>query len=203
MTTIAIAETKDRTGEHRYAINLLQEFGSLEPEVSTRETLALKVRDLWQESSKFDVLFSDYTQGDVENFLDRFTDPRAVWAEVVRESDNRIVGSMFLTEVVRKFDAIGHFTFWDKVASGREPILWKALEWAFDRYDLHRITTTIPQYQSGLKRFIEKVGFILEGTRRGAVPHKGVWVNLDMYGILRSELELLVKEKTNAGFHQS
>ena len=199
MTTIAIAEAKDRTGEHTYNINLLQEFGQLEPEVSTRETLANKVRDLWQESSKFDVLFSDYTQGDVENFLDIFIDTRAVWAEIVRDSDNRIVGSMFLTQVVVKHDAIGHFTFWDKVASGREPILWKALEWAFDRYELRRVTTQIPQYQSGLKRFIEKVGFVLEGTRRGAVPHKGVWVNLDMYGLLRKELE----EKIDARIHRS
>ncbi len=198
MTTIAIAKAKDRTGEHTYMINLLQEFGRLEPEISTRETMAKKVRDLWEESSKFDVLFSDYTEGDVENFLDRFTDPRAVWAEIVRESDNRIIGSMFLTDVTRKHDAVGHFTFWDKVASGREPIIWKALAWAFDRYELRRVTIEIPQYQSGLKRFLEKVGFILEGTRRGAVPHKGVWVNLDMYGMLRSELE----EKTNERIHR-
>lgn len=199
MTTIAIAEAKDRTGEHRYAINLLQEFGMLAPEISTRATLAHKIRALWEESAKFDVLFSDYTQGDVENFLDIFVDSSAVWAEIIREGDNRIIGSMFLTEVVLKHDAVGHFTFWDKVASGREPILWRALEWVFGRYDLQRVTIQIPQYQSGLKRFIEKVGFILEGTRRGAIRHKGVWVNLDMYGMLRGELE----EKTNGRFHQS
>jgi len=195
MTTIAVAEAKDRTGEHIYNINLLQEFGRLAPEIDTKETLAIKVRDLWEESSKFDVLFSDYTQGDVENFLDIFIDSRAVWTEIIRDSDQRIVGSMFLTGVVLKHDANGHFTFWDKVASGREPIIWKALEWAFDRYDLRRVTIQIPQYQSGLKRFIEKVGFILEGTRRGAVPHKGVWVNLDMYGILREELEEKLDER--------
>ena len=179
----------DRSGEHTYDINLIHEFGKFSPEFQTPDDIKKKAIELYIESSQHEVLFSDYTRGDLSSFLVVFMNPRGVWLEVTRQTDNMIIGSMYLTQVITKFDANAHFTFWDSIARGREPIILKGLEFAFERYDLERVSVEVPIYQSGVIRFVRRMGFVEEGTKRHTTIHKGVWVDSVLFGYLREELE--------------
>lgn len=165
-----------REGPENYAIN---------PE---------KIRDLWAEARKFDVLFSDYTSGKLEPFLDILMDPRGAWWEITKDGPDEIVGAMYATNVVPGFDAEGHFTFWDSVASGRDALVMFMAEYVMDRYQLQRLTAKVPVYQKGTIRFIKRTGFVEEGELRQAVLHKGKWLPMGIYGLIREDLEKKLQE---------
>lgn len=179
---------KDRRGEAEFSIRLLHEFGTRDDYLDAR-----KVSDIWEQARKHDVLFSDYTAGKAEPFLIALFNPNSVWIEIVRDEES--VGVAYITHVVPKFDAKGHFAVWDKVAGGREKIFWMIMSWLFRRYQLHRISAETPRYQSGTMRFLRRLGFVHEGQVREAVIHKGVWMPLETFGITISEFTSLMKEK--------
>lgn len=180
--------TDKKVGTHLYHINLLHEFGIPADRDITAKEAKKKIAELYIESSKHEVLFSDETKGDFGSFLNVFLNPRAVWLEIIRETDHMNVGAMYLTDVVLGYDAKGHFTFWDGVARGREVLVTRAMKWGFERYSLERITSEIPVYQSGVIRFARRLGFKEEGRRRHGVKRHGDWVDQVIYGILKEEL---------------
>lgn len=175
-----------RTGEQMLRVNMLREGPQ------NYEMTPFKIRDLWVEASKHDVLFSDYTAGKLEPFIDVLMNPRGVWLEIVH--GEKIIGAAYLSDVIPGFDASAHFTFWDSVASGREPLVLYLLEFVMDRYKLHRVSAKVPVYQKGVIRFVERVGFKREGTIRELIPYKGKWLNAALYGILRPEVEDRIEE---------
>ena len=146
-----------------------------------------KVQALWLESRKHPVLFSDYTQGDAQAFLDVIGAPNSVWWEVFHVEQNKPVGLFYLSKIIPYFDAHGHFTFWDSVGRGREGLAMETLRHIFQRYDLPRVTAEVPVYQRGTIRFIERLGFTHEGERRNGVLYKDEWTNQALYGMLREE----------------
>ena len=170
------------TDEGLVSIRLLHEFAS--GEVSPD-----KVRDLWVEFCKHDVLFSDQTKGKFSVFFDSFRDPRSVWFELVREEDQKILGVMMANKIILGFDGFGHFAIWNGKARKKEPLFHDGLNWAFNRYKLHRMTAEVPAYQSGVIRFVERIGFKKEGVKREAVVKDGSWIDLTMFGITLDELQ--------------
>jgi hypothetical protein len=181
---IAVVECADKKfGTHEYSVTVLSEFGRLTPSMTPQVGL-----EMWREYSKHPVLFSDYTEGKPDIFLSLLLDPRAVWLEFRRLSDSQVVGAGYLTNVITNFDAESHFVFWDAVGRGREPLVWEAMRWVFERYNLHRLTALVPPYQSGVIRFIHRLGFKREGEKREAVIYKSHWHSLIEFGILRKEL---------------
>jgi hypothetical protein len=174
----------DRTGAHEYSVHLMHEFG-----VATPRLVPRKVADLWAEVSKHSVLFSDHTMGEVEPFLAVLFNSASVWMEVVRETDGQIVGVIYITHVIPRFDCKGHFIFFDGKARGRERIFHEVMQWIIDRYGLRRISCEAPPYEPGLLRFIERrLKMKLEGTKREAVLYKNEWYPLKMFGITRDEV---------------
>jgi hypothetical protein len=175
--------TDRRTGTHVYQINVLSEMGK-RTELFTND----KIVQLWSEASQHEVLFNDFTAGKIEPFILLMLNPRAVWIEFVRLTDRRAVGVGYLTEVIPNFDALAHFSFWDSIARGREPLVQATMAWFFDRYNLHRLSVEVPPYQSGVIRFIKRLGFVQEGERREAIVHKGKWMPLELFGILKDDV---------------
>lgn len=176
---------------------LLKEFGKDYPEMTYE-----KIAQLWQESSKHEVLFSDYTKGKLVPFLAVLMDPRGVWVELANDSGD-VIGVAYMTDVVLRFDALIHVAFWDGHASGREPLVWDLMRWGFERYALRRMSAMVPPYQSGLIRFVKRVGFQKEGEKREGVIHKGSWLPLLMYGILREELDSVQEKALEAAISAS
>lgn len=172
-----------------FSVRLLQRFGKADPYLT-----AQKIQEIWMEYSQHDVLFSDYTQGDVEPFLDMLFDPRAIIAEIFMPEYDTPAGLMMLNRVIPGFDAMGHFTLWGAKTRGKEPLFWKMMEKWMDEFKLRRMSVETPGFGKGLIRMIERIGFTHEGTRREGTIHKGSWVGLEMYGILRSELQMKLEE---------
>lgn len=153
-----------------------------------------KIAELWAEAKQYDVLFSDYTRGKLEPFIDLLMDARGAWWEITKGEDDQVVGAIYLTNVVPGFDASAHFTFWDSVASGRDQLMLFMAEYVMDRYDLQRITAKLPVYQKGVIRFISRLGFEKEGEIRQAVLHKGKWLPMALYGLVREDLDRKLQE---------
>jgi len=188
---IANVEATDRkTGTHEYEVNMLHEFGLVSEEFrADPNALKRKIAALYVESAEHDVLFSDYTRGDPEAFLDMFMNPRSVWLEIVRKTDGKTVGCAYMTDVLLHFDADAHFAVWDGVGSGREPVFVELIKWAMNRYHLKRMSCEIPASHSGTIRMVRRLGFSEEGVRRDAVLHtNNDWLDAIMFGILYEEV---------------
>lgn len=172
-----------------YVVRLLQEFGK-----GTSNLTPQKVADMWAQVRQHQVLFSDHTAGQAEPFLAILFNPASVWMEIVRLSDDELVGVIYISSVIPNFDAKGHFAIFDSQASKRKRIFWEVMAWMFDRYNLNRISAEAPPYQGGVLRFVERhLGMKREGERREAVLYKGRWWSLIEFGILRSELNQLLE----------
>lgn len=181
--------TDRKNGTHVYEVHLLHEFGHPADQGITARDAKRKIAELFIESSKHDVLFSDELSGDLGAFIDIFINPRSVWLEIIRVTDRLNIGAMYLTDVVYGYDSKGHFTFWDGIGRSREELVLRGMEWAFDRYKLERMTSEIPVYQSGVIRFTRRLGFKEEGCRRHGVKRHGEWVDQLIFGILKEELD--------------
>lgn len=173
----------DRGGERDVSVRVLQGLGR----ASTYLT-PMKIRDLWIEYAKHDVLFSDYTVGKVEPFVTAIFNPRSYWFELFDINKSKAIGLAMLTDIIPQYDAKGHFAFWDKIGSGREKLIWELMDICFDEFDLHRMTVETPAYQRGTIRSIKRLGFSFEGEKREGVFHKSAWINMMLFGITREEL---------------
>lgn len=172
-------------GERKeYSVRLLQALGRVDPYLTSQ-----KIQELWIEFSQHDSLFSDYTEGKVEPFLDVLFDNRAIVAEVYNVTDDRPAGSMMLNKIIPYFDAQAHFTQWDSNVRHKDPLFHQMMKIWMDQFELHRLSVELPYHQRGVIRLIERLGFKEEGTRREGSIHKGAWIDLAMFGILKTELE--------------
>ena len=180
----------DEKGERKeFSIRLLQKFGKVDPYLTPQ-----KIQELWIEYNQHDTLFSDYTMGKVEPFLDILFAPNAIIAEIYSIDDEMPLGSMMLNRVLVDFDALAHFTLWNGRARGKEPLFLEMMRMWMGEFRLRRMSTEVTGLSKGVIRMIERLGFQHEGTRREASIHKGAWVDMEMYGILESELQDKLQE---------
>ena len=189
MTEILRMGLNGANGRDEYSMRLLQKFGRLDPYVTPD-----KIQQIWIEYSRHDVLFSDFTRGEVEPFLDMLFDPRAIMVEIYRLDVGLPIGLMMMSRVIPGFDALGHFTVWDSHVKGKEPLFLAMMKMYMDEFQLHRFSAETPGFGKGLIRMIERLGFVHEGTRREGTLHKGSWIGLEMYGITREELDKVLQE---------
>lgn len=177
-----ILQTIDEVSGKTINVNLLHELGIGDMDSD-------KVRDIWLSYSKHDVLFSDSTEGSFETFFDILTDPRSIWFELEDEESGMTVGVMSVSKIIPGYDAYGHFAIWNGRARGKEKIIHQLMKLIFDKYKIHRMSCEIPAYMKGVSRFIHRLGFKEEGTRREGVMKNGSWVDMLMFGMTVSELE--------------
>jgi RimJ/RimL family protein N-acetyltransferase len=63
------------------------------------------------------------------------------------------------------------------------------LQFVFNRYKFQRLTVEAALFASPATfKFIERLGFKQEGRKRAARLYKGHWFDVNIYGILRSEV---------------
>lgn len=177
--------------DKNYAAVLLHEFGK-----STEYLTVSKLAELWDTFKSHDVLFTDTILGDMEAFIDILMSNRSVWIEICSLEDSKPVGIAHMSGVIPGYDAQGHFAVWNGKARLLEGIVLRIIEWSMERYRLHRISSEIPSYQSGTIRFVKRIGFTSEGVRREGILRKDSWADLEMFGLLRSELEKEISDAT-------
>lgn len=166
-----------------YKLNLLRGL-------DTNELTPKKAGELWDQAKQHKVLFSDYTDGELESFLRILYAPNVIVFEILRGSEDKPVGILYANKILPNFDATGHIAFWDSIARGREEIVWMAVDWLFDAFNLPRLSAEIPATQRGTLRFVEKrLGFVREGRRRKGTKYKGEWIDEELFSLTREEWE--------------
>jgi hypothetical protein len=99
--------------------------------------------------------------------------------------DDRLVGILYITDIVAGHDAMAHFNFWDKDLRGKAGIINSAIDsFVFSGdLNLHRLTIQVPTWMKSLCRFVErKLDFQLEGTKKEVVLWQGEWRDVNIYG---------------------
>lgn len=106
---------------------------------------------------------------------------------------NDFIGVFYLSEIEEHegqlTDAQAHYTFFDRRHHGREKLIAEMLHFLFKKYGFNRLSVEIPNYASPQTRhFITDCGFKYEGKKRRAAKYKDDWFDVNLYGILKSEL---------------
>lgn len=165
--------------------------GDFYREVYLMKLSVAALKALWEQLSQFETLFNDFSHNDPEAFINTFVHiddagdvhPRGLIWEV----DD--VGIIYLDEIAPGNCANLHITFWDRRFRGRESLVRHMLSYMMEKFDLHRISVLIPDNSRPANRYIPRVGFRREGVLREAFLYKGKWIDVNSYGILRSEVE--------------
>lgn len=101
---------------------------------------------------------------------------------------------VFYLHDISDYDATVHYTFFDRRHNGREPLVQAMLAYVFTKYGFNRLSTSIPLYtvtrdgNQGTIQFILRCGFFYEGKRIQAIPYRGRWFDINLYGILRKNI---------------
>ncbi|WP_151525857.1 GNAT family N-acetyltransferase [Serinicoccus kebangsaanensis] len=113
---------------------------------------------------------------------------RVVWAVVDRESD-QVVGESVLLDHDPGNASIG-FRIWISGARGRglgTEATRLSVRHAIEELGLHRVELEVYAFNPRARHVYEKVGFVLEGTRREALRYADGWVDCHVMGLLASD----------------
>lgn len=169
---------------------------SVSPAVLSIPTL----RYYWEKLSQFRVLFNRHIE-DFDDFIESFlTQDRygnIQGTGLVWNVDD--VGLIYVTDIYPGFQATGHFVFWDRRQRGREGLCLHFIQYLMRDLELHRLVCEIPLYIQPTLRFVERLGFVREGTLRQAAMYEGKWFDVAMFSILDSEIAGLLERRTNNG----
>ena len=149
-----------------------------------------KLRDYYERLEEFDIAFNDHVPNSPSGFASIFltiNEDLSVSANgLVYEVDD--VGILYLTHITPKFSALAHFAFWDRRLRGREELIRKMIEFAFEQYGFQRIEARVAMYAVPMLAAVERIGFVKEGRAREAVKRNGEWYDVNLYSILRREV---------------
>jgi RimJ/RimL family protein N-acetyltransferase len=113
---------------------------------------------------------------------------RIVWVIVERET-GQVVGEAVLSNLDQGNRSCG-YRIWISGASGRglgTEATRIAVGHAFDDQELNRVELEVYDFNPRARHVYAKVGFVHEGTRRGALRYNSGWVDAHIMSMLRSE----------------
>lgn len=151
---------------------------------------ALKV--FWEKSRQYPTLFTQETRGDFGAFmrmlLHEDMSPKGLFWVV-----DDFVGVYYLTDMKTQddvlVDAFVHYTFFDGRTRGRVELTRAMIRYVFEKYGFQRFTAEIPLFvKPDAFVFAENVGFVKEGRKRKAVQFDNQWFDVNLFGILQSEV---------------
>lgn len=137
---------------------------------------------IWDRVRLMDVCFDDFMRGRADAFAARLASP-ATAAFLYDE-----FGMVTIENIVPGLSATIHFFAWkplqdaDMVKVGRE-----AMSYAFETYQLNRITASYPAFNKLAARIGGRIGFKYEGNIRESWMHKGKLYDLYVTGMLRRD----------------
>jgi RimJ/RimL family protein N-acetyltransferase len=126
-----------------------------------------------------------YRRERIEQFMHHLLyDPTSWWIDLGGD------GVVYLTGVLPSGNANLNILFWDsKFTQERREVVRIVCATAMDLFDLPRVTALVHETNRHLKIFLDKTGFVYEGTiRQGALVDNGKRADLLMYGLLRDEM---------------
>lgn len=111
---------------------------------------------------------------------------------VVRKSDSKLLGMVNLVEIDWKNGSAIHGI---RLIPGKEyrhqgfgtDAVRTLMRYAFDELRLHRLETTILEYNTISQALYKKCGWTMEGVKRRAVYRQGKYFDLQMWSIILAE----------------
>lgn len=152
---------------------------------------AENIEKLWQQAKQYPQIFGKEVLGNSKDFIELFVDFDGANPSIngLFFVVNDFLGVFYLTDIVPGDDALAHYTFFDRRHTGRKELVVEMMKYVFKKYKFNRLTAQVPNYATEQARhFIQSCGFVYEGKRRKAAPYKGDMFDINLYGILRSEV---------------
>lgn len=111
------------------------------------------------------------------------------YALVERGREQELIGSLSLRSMPRDLRAeLGYWLAHSHWGQGlASEAVQRALRWAFVEAELHRVYAQVIAQNRRSRRVLEKAGMAHEGTRREHLRKGRRFVDVEQYGILRSE----------------
>lgn len=133
---------------------------------------------------QFDLVWDDFSKGDFNGFVERLLRPDSVFVDI-----GPGIGLASGTGVRPKLDMVLHLVMFDKRLRGREPLLKEIIAYFFDKLQLRRVTCIIGEDAKTALKLAARLGFVHEGTMRHAMLRGGEYLNAEIFGLLKEELE--------------
>ncbi len=132
-----------------------------------------------------------YTEADAETFLAAVfrQDPRTVFAVATRREAIGGIGLEFRDDVHRFTAELGYWLgepFWGRGIMTEAIRLFTS--WAFENFELHRISAAVFDGNAASARVLEKAGFEREGRLRAGVFKNGRILDQLLYAKIKEEI---------------
>jgi len=98
-------------------------------------------------------------------------------------------GLLWAHSIIEGFFGLACIATWSPSAWGRAGELRNILLAVMRARNLQRVTAIIAEPNQAARALAGRVGFREEGRMRKALPYNGVWLDVILCGILRSDLE--------------
>lgn len=159
------------------------------------------LKRFYDNAKQFPALYGKEIMDNAQEFVDLFisyesdgniTMPGLLW--VIDDFTGMFYLNNILQDTQGLVDANVHYTFFDRRHKGRIPLVRKMLKYVFEKYHFQRLSVEIPLYtvskQKNLAtiKFVSECGFFYEGKKRKASYYKENWYDVNLYGILHSEV---------------
>lgn len=146
-----------------------------------------KVNWLWTKLSGRPSEFSDFEAPDPAAFETALFNRSLTWYEFPAE-DEKSSGLICLQYEPGESDATVMVTMVDKRPGEKVEAFRDWMQFVFQTFPVNRLTMHVPDIHFALKRLVDRTHWRREGTKREAVCLRGKWVNVGVYGVLRSEV---------------
>lgn len=144
------------------------------------------LEELWEQVQQHRSLFWEPQHSELENFVDILLRPGWLFFEVYKFG--HLVGFFYFTNVDMLTDIQIHGVSFDRKLQDKVHVVRRMLWWLFENYHIQRVEAAIPRAFRGTVRFLDAVGFRLEGVRRLALIYNGRWKDQAIYSVTREEV---------------
>lgn len=142
---------------------------------------------IWAQLKRFRTLFSDLTKGDLENFIRYISSRDTLWLEVYKGKE--LVGIVTLEGMHKIIDVNAHVLYLDRDLADKVEVSKKIISWLFENFPFQRISVEVPEMYYATSRLVMNLGFRKEGKKRQAVLMGGKWLDVYLFGLIRSEVK--------------
>jgi RimJ/RimL family protein N-acetyltransferase len=138
-----------------------------------------------------------YTEQNAKDFIAKSRDEDNIWLAITQRSDGRLCGGAgLMLELEHHRAELGYWVgvpYWGKGYATEAA--QAMLRYGFNALKLHRILASCMSHNSASGKILLKLGMHHEGCLREHQCKWGEFVNVDCYGILRSEWESLANSR--------
>lgn len=157
------------------------------PFVVTEESIT----ELWKKLQGFPIVFDDYGKNDFQGFVAKFFSRNNMFFDI---GDG--TGLACAMGVRPRLDMVVHLIMFDRRLRGREPVFLNLLGYLFRSLQLRRATAIIPSdAQTGIN-LAKRLGFLQEGIMRDATIRDGKYIDLEVFGLLREDLNATLEAQS-------